>query len=124
MRISLDMFQCQSDGVRLTDSDSGSTPNPCPIQIDVSCEFLVPCSNPAKPMPKCRFILNPDGYDFAALTETAPKHQHEALKDVIAKYHRFRPSMDIRLYVGCSSQRSDFRRTDLYADRRKGFLSI
>jgi hypothetical protein len=116
MRIPLDVSQCQSDVFRLTDSYSGSMPNVCPIQIDVSCEFLVPCSKPNKLMPTCRFILNPDGYDFAALTETAPKHQHEALKDVIAKYHRFRPSMDIRLYVGYSSQRYGCQRTDLQAD--------
>ncbi|KAH8633995.1 hypothetical protein IG631_12631 [Alternaria alternata] len=91
--------ECQSDVLLLTDSNSGSTPNACPILIDDSCEFFTSCSNPTKPTPTYSFILNPDGYDFAALTETAPKHQHEALKDAIAKYLGFRPLMEIRLYT-------------------------
>ena len=112
MCIPLDVFQCQSGVSRLTDINSGSTPNACPILIEDSCEFFTSCSNPTKPMPTYRFILNPDGYDFAALTETAPKHQHEALKDAIAKYLGFRPLMEIRLYVGNSSHISDCKRTD------------
>ena len=89
MRIPLDVFQCQSDVSRLTDINSGSTPNACPILIEDSCEFFTSCS-----------------------TETAPKHQHEALKDAIAKYLGFRPLMEIRLYVGNSSHISDCKRTD------------
>ena len=45
------------------------------------------------------FILDPDGYDLVALTETVPHHQYKALKDIITKYHDFHPSMGASLSV-------------------------
>ncbi|KAF1838672.1 hypothetical protein BDW02DRAFT_564779 [Decorospora gaudefroyi] len=43
------------------------------------------------------FVLNPDRNDFLALVETVSQHQHVALRDAIAKFLGFRPSLEISL---------------------------
>jgi hypothetical protein len=44
-------------------------------------------------------IANPDGYDILAVTETAPHHLHEALRETLEKYVSFRTSLKVKLSV-------------------------
>lgn len=40
-----------------------------------------------------RYIQNPDEYDILAVIETSPRHQHEALRELIVKFFSFETSI-------------------------------
>lgn len=86
---------------------SGFTMKAFQMLIGVLCKYTaVFLSAVSALILKCRFIPDPEPHDFFALTETAPRHQHGALRNAIAQHLAFSPSMEVNLsvsYICCFS---------------------